>query len=168
MMKSTLRSIVLFLLAVGICMSVSYVGSLYMIPSIPVWYNNLQLPDPTLPSWLFGPVWTVLYVIMGFSLYMIFQAGIKKKEAYLGLIFFITQLVFSFAWVYIFFGLHSIIFGLITAIALWLLLLLTMVQLFRFTVPGGAILIPYFLWVTLIVLLNFFLTTLNPISYNLL
>ena len=167
-MRNTLRSIILFLLAIGICLGIAYVGSLYMTPAIPAWFDILQKPDFTPPSWIFGPVWTVLYVLMGFSLYMIFQTGIKKKDVSLGLILFVAQLVFSFAWVYLFFGLHSTFYGLITCIALWFLVLCTVVQVSRFSVPGAAILIPYFLWVTVTLVLNFLILTMNPISYDLL
>lgn len=165
MVQKTLRKIVLFLLAIGICLCAAYVASSYMTPAIPAWYDHLQKPDFSPPSWIFGPVWTVLYVIMGLSLYMILQAGTRKKEAFLGLVFFVAQLAFSIAWAYLFYGLHSTFFGLMTLIALWFLILCTVIQVMRFSVPAAAILIPYFLWVTFLVILSYFVLSMNPISY---
>lgn len=165
MVKKTLGKIILFLLAMGICLSAAYIGSLYSTPAIPAWYDHLQKPDFTPPSWVFGPVWLVLYCLMGLSLYMIFQAGIKKKEVFLGLTFFIAQLVFNIAWSYVFFGLHSTFFGLMTIIGLWFLILCTIVQVSRFSVAAGAVLIPYFLWVSFATILNYFIMSMNEMNY---
>ena len=167
MVKKILGNIILFLLAIGICLGVAYAGSLYSTPAIPSWYDQLQKPDLTPPAWVFGPVWTILYCLMGLSLYLILQAGIRKKEVYFGLIFFIAQLVCNFTWTYLFFGLHSTFFGLIACIALWFLILLTIAQVSRFSIPAAAIQIPYFLWVTFAVLLSYLTMTMNPLSFAL-
>ena len=103
--------------------------------------------------------------MMGLSLYLILQHGIKDKEALFALIFFISQLVFNVAWSFFFFGLQSTFFGLMCIVALWCLLLCTLIQTFRVSVAGGALLIPYLLWVTFAVILNYFIMTMNPVNY---
>ncbi|NMB77808.1 MAG: tryptophan-rich sensory protein, partial [Methanomicrobiales archaeon] len=80
-------------------------------------------------------------------------------------IFFVAQLGFNVAWSYLFFGLHSTFFGLMCIIALWCLILCTMVQTFRFSVAGGALMIPYFLWVSFATILTYTVMTMNPVSY---
>ena len=78
-------------MAVGICLFAGYLGSLYTTPSIPTWYAGLHKPELNPPSWIFEPVWTALYILMGISLYLIWQSGIAKKEVFLGFILFAIQ-----------------------------------------------------------------------------
>lgn len=165
MVKKILTKIVLFVFALGICLLAGYAGSQYTAPSIPTWYESLNKPDFTPPSWLFAPVWTALFVMMGFSFYLLLQNGIANKEVLFGLVFFIAQLAFNVGWSYVFFGLHSTFFGLMCIIALWCLILCTMIQTFRVTVIGGALLIPYLVWVSYAAVLNYFIMTMNPVSY---
>lgn len=165
MVKNILGKIILLALAVGLCLGAGYIGSMYTTPSIPTWYAGLQKPDFTPPSWVFAPVWTALYILMGISLYLIIQHGLKDSEALYALIFFAAQLAFNVAWSYVFFGLHSTFFGLMCIIALWCLILCTMVQAFRVSAASGALLIPYFLWVTFATILNYTIMTMNPVNY---
>jgi translocator protein len=165
MVKETLKKIVLLLLALGLCLGTGYVGSLYTTPAIPAWFDHLEKPDFSPPSWVFAPVWTFLYILMGVSLFLLIQEGIRNKEVFFALIFFAAQLAFNFGWTYAFFGLHSTFFGLMCIIALWFLILCTMVQTFRVSVAGGALLIPYFLWVTFATFLNYSIMTMNPVNY---
>ena len=74
------KKIFYFVIAVGICLLAGYVGSYYTTPSIPTWYDGLQKPDITPPSWVFAPVWTALYILMGISLYLIVQSGLKNDN----------------------------------------------------------------------------------------
>jgi tryptophan-rich sensory protein len=165
MVKKLLKKIVLLVFALGICLLAGYAGSLYTAPSIPTWYESLNKPDFQPPSWLFAPVWTALYILMGLSLYLLLQNGIPNKEVLFGLIFFISQLAFNVGWSYVFFGLHSSLFGLMCILALWCLILCTMIQTFRVTVVGGALLIPYLVWVTYATILNYYIMVMNPVSY---
>ncbi len=153
------------ILALAICIFVGYIAALYTAPSLP-WFAKLIKPDLTPPIWIFQPVWTVLYVMMGLSLYGILMSGIARKENFLGLVFFIFQLGLNLGWSYFFFGLHSIFFGFVCIIALWAILLCTVIQLLRFSVSSAALLLPYLFWVTFVAFLNYLIMTLNPISFN--
>jgi benzodiazapine receptor len=161
------RKVLTLTLALGICLIASYIAAYYTTPSLP-WYAGLIKPDLTPPAWIFAPVWSVLYIMMGLSLYTIFQQGIKKKDVRLGLDFFAFQLLLNVAWSYAFFGLHSTFYGLVCIILLWVILLCTIIQLLRFTYVGAALLLPYLFWVTFAAILNYLILTLNPISYSLL
>ena len=149
-------------MAVGICLFAGYIGSLYTTPSIPTWYAGLQKPGLNPPTWVFEPVWTALYILMGISLCLIWQSGITKKEVCLGFILFAIQLGFNIGWLYLFFGLHWIFYAFICIIALWAVLFCTILQVSRFYVIAGALLIPYLLCVSFAVYLNYAIMMLNP------
>jgi benzodiazapine receptor len=159
--------IVSLILALGICLMAGVVGSQYTSPSIPSWYAGLAKPDLTPPSWVFGPVWTVLYIMMGLSLYLILQSGLKNGEVAFGLILFIFQLLLNVGWSYVFFAGHSTLFGFVVIVALWAVLLSTIIQVSRFSIAGAALLIPYLIWVSFAAYLNYAIMMMNPITFNL-
>ncbi len=129
------KKILTFIIAIGICLLAGYIGSYYTAPAIPTWYAGLQKPDLTPPSWVFAPVWTALYILMGISLYLIVQSGLKNPEVQLGLILFLFQLIVNIGWSFFFFGLQSTFFGFMAIVLLWAVLLCTIIQLFRFFHP---------------------------------
>jgi translocator protein len=161
------KKILLFVIALGICLFAGYIGSYYATPEIPTWYAGLNKPDLTPPTWVFAPVWTVLYIFMGISLYWILESGMKNHEAKLGLILFIFQLVLNVGWSYLFFGLHSTFFSFLIIIMLWAVLISTMVQVFRISIPAAAILFPYICWVSFAAYLNYAILILNPAYFGL-
>lgn len=160
------KKILLFVVALGICLLAGYIGSYYSTPEIPTWYESLQKPDITPPSWVFAPVWTILYFFMGLSLYWILETGVRNQDAKLGLILFIFQLVLNVAWSFIFFSLHTTFFSFLIIVMLCAVLICTIVQLFRFSIPAAAILIPYVLWVSFAAYLNYAILILNPLYFG--
>ena len=164
MPKSLLKKILLLCLAVGICLLAGYVGAYFTTPSIPTWYAGLQKPDLSPPSWVFAPVWTALYVMMGFSLYLMLLKGLRNRDALFGIVLFIFQLLLSVCWSFAFFSLHSIFLALMAIIGLWAILLCTVIQAFRVSAGSGALLIPYFIWVSFALYLNYAIMQLNPAS----
>ena len=164
--KSMARNFILLVFSLGTAILAGYIAAYYTVPSLP-WFTALIKPELTPPVWIFQPVWTLLYIMMGLSLYRILANGIRKKDAMLGFAFFVFQLLLNIGWSYMFFGLHSIFFGFICIIGLWLILLCTIIQLLRFSVSAAALLLPYLFWVTFVAFLNYLIMTLNPISYSL-
>ena len=73
------KKILTFIIAIGICLLAGYIGSYYTTPSIATWYAGLHKPDLTPPSWVFAPVWTFLYILMGISLYLTIRSGLKNS-----------------------------------------------------------------------------------------
>lgn len=164
--KTAGKKFLALILALGICLLAGYIGAYFTMPSLPIWYAGLAKPDLTPPSWVFGPVWTVLYILMGFSLYLIWQSGAGRKEVTLGLAFFLLQLLLNAGWSYVFFGLHSVFFGFIGIVMLWVVLLCTIVQLLKFSFGAALLLLPYMFWLTFAVFLNYAIMTLNPASVS--
>lgn len=158
----TIKKVICLVLAIGICLLAGYVGSMYTTPSLPTWYAGLQKPDLNPPSWVFAPVWTALYILMGISLCLILRSGITRGEVLAGLVLFVLQLGLNIGWSYLFFGWHAIFFALMCIIALWAVLLCTIIQVSRFSIFGAALLIPYLIWTSFAAYLNYAIMVLNP------
>jgi benzodiazapine receptor len=137
-----------------------YLGSAATYPSIPTWYQTLSKPSFNPPNWLFGPVWTLLYFLMGISLYLIVRNGVNqknKKAVYI----FVLQLVLNTLWSIVFFGLHAPLLALIVIIALWYFILKCIILFYPLNKKAAYLLIPYILWVSFASLLNLFIFLLN-------
>lgn len=124
------------------------------------WYDLINKPWFNPPSWIFGPVWTVLYIMMGVGLYLILQTP-KGDVRTLSLIIFGIQLLLNFMWSFIFFYFHEPFIALVEIIVLWIAIL-AMITWFRKISPVAAYLqIPYLLWVSFATILNASLWYLN-------
>lgn len=114
------------------------------------WYDSLKKPSWNPPSWVFGPTWTVLYLLMGIASFLVWQNG----GGALPLVFYSIQLLINFAWSPVFFGLHrpDIALGLI--VTLWFLLVVTMILFYQVSTVAMLLLVPYLLWITYASTLN--------------
>jgi len=136
----------------------AWIGSRYM-PG--VWYASLVKPSWNPPNAIFGPVWTVLYVLMGVAAWLVWRrAGFAGTGgAALGL--FVVQLVLNALWSYLFFGLHRPGIALLDIVVLWVAILIVMVLFWREDRVAGALMLPYLAWVGFASFLNFVLWRLN-------
>lgn len=124
------------------------------------YYQSLIQPYFAPPAWLFGPVWTVLYILMGISLYLILRHNdIKQRHQMLTL--FITQFIFNVLWPVIFFTFKLMMFSVIEIIVLWGILLTLWIYSFRYLSANAILLAPYFLWTSFAVILNISVWWLN-------
>lgn len=119
------------------------------------------------PEWVLSPVWLVLFILMGFTLFFILEAGPRRGEVMLGLILFITQIFFLVAWEYNFFVTHTMFFALMFAIALVATLLCAVIQISRVSVSGGLIMVPYLIWVIYLVYFTYGIMALNKFPLTL-
>jgi tryptophan-rich sensory protein len=147
--------------SLGICLLAGYMGWYPALPGMPAWYNGLIQPVLSPPSAVFSPIWMVSFVLMGLTLFFILQSGIKQYEVTFGLILFCFQVLFTLVWAFAFFGVHSLFLAFMCMIALWATLLCAIIQVFRFSVYGGMLLVPYFLWVCYLAYLNYGVMVLN-------
>jgi benzodiazapine receptor len=124
------------------------------------WYAHLAKPAFTPPAWVFAPVWTLLYLMMGIAAWLVWQ---RRREAGAGvaLTFFLVQLALNAAWSWIFFGLHYIGWALVDLVALWLAVGATLLAFWYQRPLAGLLMIPYLLWVSLAVSLNYQFWRLN-------
>jgi translocator protein len=129
------------------------VAGMFTTDAIPGWYASLNQPSFNPPNWIFGPVWTGLYTIMGISMFMIWslETGNKRNQA---LIIFIIQLLLNFCWSFFFFYFKMIGIALIDIIALWIMIVAMMVKFYKLKPLAAYINFPYLLWVTFATVLN--------------
>jgi len=148
-------------LFIFVCLMAGVVGSFFTMQSIPTWYAGLNKPAFNPPNWVFGPVWTGLYVLMGISAYLVYSKGAKKKEVRTALMVFSAQLLLNAVWSILFFGLQSLLYGLVGIVALWLSIAATMWRFYGISREAAWLLAPYMLWVSFAGVLNYFIWTLN-------
>ena len=135
-------------------LAAAVIGSLFTGKSVTVWYPGLKKPAFTPPNRVFGPVWTLLYILMAISVFLVWQQGLDTVGGLTAFILFWTQLAFNALWSAVFFGLKSKGGGVIVIIILWLLIVATIIVSFQVSLWAGILLIPYILWVSLASYLN--------------
>jgi translocator protein len=136
-------------------------GSLFTVSSVRTWYPTLNKPVFTPPSWLFAPVWTLLFLLMGIALYLVWQKGLEAPGVKKALIFFSAQLILNTLWSVLFFGFKSPLLGLLDIIPLVILIILTIISFKKINPTAGYLLIPYLLWTSFATILNLSLLILN-------
>jgi tryptophan-rich sensory protein len=145
-----------------ICQGAGLLGSLFTSPTVKAdWYINLNKPAFQPPDWLFGPVWITLFLLMGISLYIVWNVPGDEFRTALPLGIFIFQLVLNIMWSFLFFYLKNPFMALMEIFVLWLAILVTLILFYRISKIAGLLLIPYLLWVAFAACLNFFLWNLN-------
>lgn len=125
------------------------------------WYNTLNKPFFTPPSWLFGPAWTILYILIAVSAILIWRKGIKNGKIKDALKIFAVQLVLNLIWSPIFFVAHNTLFSLIIILILWYFILKTIQIFYKIDKVAAYLLYPYLLWVSFATILNFSVWILN-------
>jgi tryptophan-rich sensory protein len=124
------------------------------------WYAQLRKPSWNPPSWVFGPVWTVLYVMMAMSAWLVWRrGGFAANARPLGL--FLLQLLFNALWSWLFFGLKNPALALLDIVLLWAGIMATMISFLRVRRSAGLLLVPYLAWVTFATVLNAVLWQMN-------
>lgn len=149
----------------AVCLMTGYVSWYAALPGMPVWYGNLLKPVLSPSPGFLSSAWMISFLFMGLALFFIVQSGIRQHDVSFGLILFCLQLLFTLAWGYAFFNLHAIFTAFMFIIGLWAALLSTVIQVFRFSVYGGMLLVPYFIWVCYLAYLNYGVMVLNNLVY---
>jgi len=153
-------------IAIGISEMAGIIGSVFTISAIPNWYSTLVKPALNPPSWIFGPVWTTLYALMGIAAFLIWSSYAKvsedkKKGIKVALALFGIQLVLNTLWSIIFFGLQNPGWALVNIILLWLAIVWTIAVFYKISKPAAYLLVPYLLWVSFAMYLNYAIWALN-------
>ncbi|MFH1193055.1 MAG: TspO/MBR family protein [Candidatus Jorgensenbacteria bacterium] len=150
------------LIAVGFSLSAGAIGSIFTAMSVGTWLPTLIKSALYPPAWLFGPVWTVLYILMGVAAYFVWDnSRVMKEEKKRALEIFALQLVLNASWSVLFFGAQSPFLALICIVLLWLSILWTIVAFSWISRPAAWLLAPYFAWVAFATYLNAAIWALN-------
>jgi len=170
-------------ISIIICEFAGVIGSIFTTPSIGGWFKNLNKPSFNPPNWIFAPVWSLLFLLMGISLYLVWEKnwvvknkiGLQKKawnrysekfwqgswqKANIILIFSV-QLFLNILWSVVFFGKHSPNVAFFVLLMLWFAILSTIINFYRVSKASAYLLLPYILWVSFAGVLNFYLWILN-------
>jgi tryptophan-rich sensory protein len=152
-------NLVLLIVCILIPLFVGGIGSIFTSSSVGGWYSVLQKPTFNPPSWIFPVVWNFLFILMGISLYFLIFSKSKFKKTALWL--FGIQLGLNLLWSILFFALRNPLFALIEIFVLWVFILLTIIYSFKVNKKSGYLLLPYILWVSFAIILNFAIVLIN-------
>jgi len=153
-------SIVSLIVAILICFGAAAVGSFFTAKSVSTWYVTLNKPTWNPPGWLFGPVWTILYLMMATSIWLIWSKFTFKDYPVIYSIFTL-QLILNVLWSGIFFGLRQPGWAVMDIAVLWLLILLYVLLTWPVSKAASLLFVPYLLWVGFAGVLNFTIWRLN-------
>jgi tryptophan-rich sensory protein len=144
---------------IALCLSVAAIAGWATSSSVTTWYLTLQKPSWTPPNWLFGPVWTLLYIMMAVAAWRVWQRVGNRSSA---LAMFYIQLAMNFAWSFAFFSAQSPLLGAIVIVALWLAIVATIRLFLQQDRVAGFLLLPYICWVSYASALNLAIWIMNP------
>lgn len=178
------NKIIKFLASIIICELAGSIGAIFTTPQINSWYSTLNKPSFNPPNWIFGPVWTTLFILMGISLYLVWTSnfGVKNELKFKSkkpinklskkflsgswqkaniILIFATQLILNVLWSVVFFGAHSPSWAFFVLLMLWVSILFTIINFYRVSKIAAWLLLPYILWVSFAGFLNLLIWLLN-------
>lgn len=136
-------------------------GAIFTNPKIDNWYAGLVKPAFNPPNWIFGPVWIILFSLMGVAFYLVIKNGIEKEWVKIAVVIFVVQFILNVLWSYLFFGLNNPALALAEIIFLWLTILATILVFYKVDKIAAYLLLPYIFWVSFAAFLNYSLWILN-------
>ena len=154
-------NIIRLLISVLGCQAAGLIGGLFTRSSVETWYKTIQKPAFTPPNWIFGPVWILLYLLMGISLYLIWNSNIQSNYRNPAIILFLIQLTLNILWSFLFFYLKNPFAGFIEILILLIFIILTAWKFLGINKIASFLMIPYILWVGFAAILTFSIWTLN-------
>ena len=162
MLNVRIRDIWKLVVSIIACLAAGAIGSIFTRQAIPTWYATLEKPAFNPPNWVFMPVWTLLYILMGIAAFLVWRKGLENRQVRIALIVFLVQLVLNALWSVAFFGLESPLYGVVVIAALWVAILFTVLKFYRISLAASVLVWPYLLWVTFAAVLNVSIWLLNP------
>jgi translocator protein len=148
-----MKKILQLILCIFGCLSIGLIGGIATASSVKTWYVTLNKPFFNPPNFLFGPVWTVLYILMGISLYLILQTA-NNEARRKAIVVFVIQLLLNLCWSFLFFKFHLLGVSFIEIIIMWLSILFMIFTFYKLDKKASLLQIPYLLWVSFASVLN--------------
>jgi translocator protein len=149
------------IISIAIPVAIGAISGFFTVTGVESWYQTINKPSWNPPSWIFAPVWTTLYVMMGIALYLVWKSdssAVLKKTA---ISLFAVQLILNFFWSFIFFNQQQPGWALVEIIAMWFFILLTIFAFAQVSKPAAWLLVPYISWVSFATILNYTIWQLN-------
>jgi tryptophan-rich sensory protein len=155
------KKVLYIVIAVTICLLIGFLAGFATQSSVDTWYATLNKPSFNPPNWLFAPVWTLLYILMGIAAGLVWAKGFYHVWVKTALYYFGFQLLFNALWSIVFFGFQEPFWALLVILVLLILILLTIKSFKIVSRPAAYLLLPYLLWVSFAMVLNYKIWELN-------
>jgi len=149
------------ILSIAIPLLTGFLSGFFTATGVRGWYKTITLPSWNPPNWVFGPVWTLLYVLMGISFYLVWRSDSGPPLKRTAILLFAVQLVLNFFWSVIFFGRHQIGWAFAEILLLWMVIIATIFSFSKISHAAAWLLVPYISWVSFAAILNFTIWKLN-------
>jgi tryptophan-rich sensory protein len=149
------------IISVAIPLAVGGISGFFTVTGVESWYQTINKPSWNPPNWIFGPVWTTLYLMMGVALFLIWKSDSSDILKRTAIILFAVQLLLNFFWSFIFFDQQQIGWALVEIIALWLFIFMTIFAFGNISKIAAWLLVPYISWVSFATILNYTIWKLN-------
>ncbi len=157
-----MKPIYKFIIAVLIPLAVGSLAGYFTASSVNGWYTTLVKPSFNPPNWLFAPVWTSLYIMMGIAFYLIWKKEANDVVKSTAVTLYIVQLALNFLWSFVFFYAQQPGWALVNIILMWIFIFLTILWFGKISSLSAWLLVPYICWVSFATVLNFAIWKLNP------
>lgn len=157
-----MKPIYKLIIAVLIPLAVGSLAGYFTASSVNGWYTTLVKPSFNPPNWLFAPVWTSLYIMMGIALFLVWNSGAAEDVKRTAVTLFIVQLVLNFLWSFVFFYAQQPGWALVNIILMWIFIFLTILWFGKISSLSAWLLVPYICWVSFASVLNYAIWKLNP------
>lgn len=148
------RSVAALIVCLALPLLVGALGALGTMDGLRTWYPSLTRPSFAPPSWLFGPVWTTLYVMMGVASWLVWREGPARPEVRSALVLYVIQLLSNLAWSWLFFGFRQPLAALVDIVVLLALIAVTAQRFARVSRIAAVLMLPYLAWVAFATILN--------------
>lgn len=156
-----MSSFVKLVIAIALPVLIGGVSGFFTVSGVESWYQTIQKPSWNPPNWVFGPVWTTLYVMMGIALWLVWKEDTSKELKLIAGILFAAQLTLNFFWSFIFFKLEQPGFAFLEILFMWVAILATIFAFAQVNKRAAWLLVPYISWVSFAAILNFTIWRMN-------
>lgn len=156
-----MSSYVKLLIAIAIPVLVGGISGFFTVSGVESWYQTIQKPSWNPPNWVFGPVWTTLYVMMGIALWLVWKEDTSRELKMIAFILFGVQLILNFLWSFVFFKLEQPGFAFLEILFMWVAILATIFAFAQVNKTAAWLLVPYISWVSFAAILNFTIWRMN-------
>jgi tryptophan-rich sensory protein len=156
-----MSSYVKLLIAIAIPVLVGGISGFFTVSGVESWYQTIHKPSWNPPNWVFGPVWTTLYVMMGIALWLVWKEDTSRELKMIAFILFGVQLILNFLWSFVFFKLEQPGFAFLEILFMWVAILATIFAFAQVNKTAAWLLVPYISWVSFAAILNFTIWRMN-------
>lgn len=150
-----------FIISLAVPLFAGFLGSIFTNTSVSTWYLTLSVSSLNPPSWVFGPVWTLLYILMGLALYRVWRKKEMGLDIFWAVWLFFAQLFFNVVWSLLFFGMENPLLSLWGIGILWIFIFFNIVAFFKVDKKSAWLMLPYLAWTSFAAYLNYAIFVLN-------